>query len=89
MLNEAKLLDKFWRDAIYSTLHILNQTRLRANHDKTLYELWFGKLTSMKHFRVFVSKCYIKRDEDNLGKFDSRLEEGIFLGYSPKKKAYK
>jgi hypothetical protein len=43
----------------------------------------------VKHFRVFGSKCYIKRDEDNLGKFDSRSDEGIFLGYSPNKKAYK
>jgi hypothetical protein len=51
--------------------------------------LWFGRPTSVKHFRVFGSKCYIKRDEDNLGKFDSISNEGIFLGYSSKKKAYK
>jgi hypothetical protein len=24
MLNEAKLPDKLWRDAIYTTIHILN-----------------------------------------------------------------
>ena len=45
--------------------------------------------TSVKHFRVFSSKCYIKRNEDDLGKFDSRTNEGIFLGYSSTKKAYK
>jgi hypothetical protein len=43
----------------------------------------------VKHFKVFGSKFYIKRDEYNLGKFDSRSDEGIFLGYSPNKKAYK
>jgi hypothetical protein len=43
----------------------------------------------VKHFKVFGSKCYIKRDEDNLWKFDSRSDEGTFPGYSPKKKAYK
>ena len=86
MLNEAKILDKFWRDAICTTFHILNQAQLRANHEKTHYELWFGRPTPVKHFKVFGSKCYIKRDEDNLGKFDSISNEGIFLRYSSKKR---
>lgn len=42
----------------------------------------------MKYFRIFGSKCYIKRDED-LGRFDPRCDERIFLGYSSKSKAYK
>ena len=29
-----------------------------------------------------------KRNEDDLGKFDSRTDEGIFLGYSSTKKEY-
>ena len=28
-------------------------------------------------------------NEDDLGKFDSRIDEGIFLGYSSTKKAYR
>ena len=56
--------------------------------DKTPYELWFGRPGSVKYFRDFGSKCYIKIDDDNLGKFDSRTDEGIFLGYSSTKKAY-
>jgi hypothetical protein len=51
--------------------------------------LWFGRPTSVKHFKVFGRKCYIKRDDDNLGKIDSKLDEGIFLGYSSNKKAYR
>jgi hypothetical protein len=61
---------------------------LRPNHDKTPYDIWFGRPKSVKHFRFFGSKCYIKNDEDNLGNFDPRSNEGIFLGYSPNKKAY-
>ena len=40
-------------------------------------------------FKVFGSNCYIKRNKDDLGKFDSRTDEGIFLGYSSTKKAYR
>jgi hypothetical protein len=80
MLNESKLPDKFWRDAIHTAVHILNRAQLRPNHDKTPYELWFGRLASVKHFRIFGSKCYINNDEDKLGNFDPRSYEGIFLG---------
>lgn len=31
----------------------------------------------------------MKISEDNLGKFDTRVDEGIFLEYSTKRKAYK
>jgi hypothetical protein len=47
MLNEVKLLDKFWRDAIHITVQILNRAQLRPSHDKTPYELWFGRPTSI------------------------------------------
>jgi hypothetical protein len=43
----------------------------------------------VKHFRVFGSKCYIKREDDIIGKFDSRVDKGILVGYSSKRKAYK
>jgi hypothetical protein len=33
---------------------------LRNNTEKTPYELWKGRPTNAKHFRVFGSKCYIK-----------------------------
>ena len=54
--------------------------------NKTPYELWFGHSPSVKYFRIFGSKCYIKRDVD-IGKFDPRSNEGMFFGYSLKSKA--
>ena len=30
-----------------------------------------------------------QREDQNLGKFESRVDEGIFVGYSRKRKAYK
>lgn len=55
----------------------------------TPYELWYDRKPSVKNFKVFGSKCFIKRDEDGLGKFESRCCEGIFLGYSTHNKTYK
>ena len=38
MLNEEKLLDGYWREAIYTTVYVLNRGQLRVNSDKTPYE---------------------------------------------------
>jgi hypothetical protein len=70
-------------------VYILNRGKIRVNNSKTPYELWKGRPTIVKYFKVFGSKCYIKRDEEDLGKFDSRVDEGIFLGYSSRSKAYR
>jgi hypothetical protein len=43
----------------------------------------------VKHFKLFRSKCYIKREDDRIGKFDSRVDKDILIGYSSKMKAYK
>ena len=43
----------------------------------------------MKYFRIFGSTCFILKDRENVGKFDSRSDEGIFLGYSSTSKAYR
>jgi hypothetical protein len=55
----------------------------------TPYELWFGRPASIKHFKVFGSKCYIKNNDENIGKYDDRVDEGIFLGYSTNSKGYR
>lgn len=59
------------------------------NSDKTPYELWYGKPPTTKHFRVFGSKCYIKINNDKLGKSEAIDDEGILLGYYSRRKWYK
>jgi hypothetical protein len=67
----------FWGEATHTTINILNKAHVRVNNDKTPHELWFGKPPTVKHFRVFGRKCYIKNNDDKLGKFESRADEGI------------
>ena len=43
---------------------------------------------NVKYFRIFGSTCFILKDRENVGKFDSQSDEGIFLGYSSTSKAY-
>ena len=46
-----------------------------------------GHSPNVKHFKVFGCKFYILKDSRN-GKFDAKSDEGIFLGYSTRSKAY-
>jgi hypothetical protein len=73
---------------VHTIVHIQNRVMLRNNTDKTPYELWKGKPTNVKHFRVLGSKCYIKREDGRMGKFDSHVDKGILVGYSSIRKAY-
>ena len=56
--------------------------------NQTPFELWYGYKPNVCYFKVFGSKCYILK-ESRKGKFDVKSDEGIFLGYSNKRKAYK
>jgi hypothetical protein len=76
-------------ETIHTTVHILNKAHLIPHSDKTPYELWFGRPASIKHFKVFGSKCYIKNNDETIGKYDDRFDEGIFLGYATNSKGYR
>ena len=56
---------------------------------KTSYEIWNEKKPKVKYFRVFGSKCFILNDRENLGKFNAKSDEGIFLGYFVNSRAYR
>ena len=55
---------------------------------KTPYKLWYGYKPNVSYLKIFESKCYILK-ESRKWKFDAKGDEGIFLGYSSKSKAYR
>jgi hypothetical protein len=89
MIHSKNLAQHFWGEAVNTTCHIINRVYLRPETSKTPYEIWRGKKPTVEYFRIFGSKCYILRDRENLGKFDLKSDEDIFLGYSTNSRAYK
>ena len=69
-------------------IHIQNRVILRNNTEKNPYELWKGRPANVKHFREFGRKCYIKREDGKMGKFDSCVDKGVLVGYSIIWKSY-
>ncbi|KAG7599440.1 Ribonuclease H-like superfamily [Arabidopsis suecica] len=89
MIHGNGVPEKFWADAISTACYVINRVYVRLGSDKTPYEIWKGKKPNLSYFRVFGCVCYIMNDKDQLGKFDSRSEEGFFLGYATNSLAYR
>ena len=89
MMDESGTPVTFWGEAAFAAVVILNKTNVPVNSTQTPHDLWYSDIPSVKHFKIFGSKCYIKNNDENLGKFEPRANEGILLGYSPHNKAYK
>jgi hypothetical protein len=72
---DSKLADIFWTHAVHTTIHIQNRVMLINNNEKTPYELSKRIPANVKHFIVFGRKCYIKREDGRMGKFDSCVDK--------------
>ena len=89
MLHNKDVARNLWGEAVNTTCHTMNRVYFRPSTKKTPYELWKGRRPNMKYFRIFGNTCFILKDRENVGKFDSCSDEGIFLGYSFTSKAYR
>ncbi|KAI4310665.1 hypothetical protein MLD38_035625 [Melastoma candidum] len=90
IICESKVPHNLWVEAVNTEYYISNRVVIRPKLDKTPYELLRGRKPNIFYFHPFGSVCYIWRpSKDNLGKFDAKSDEGIFLGYSTTSKAYR
>lgn len=89
MLNEYKLPKYFWAEVVNTACYTLNRVLIRPILKKTPFEIWNDRKPKISYFKVFGCKCFILNTKDNLGKFDAKSDECIFLGYSTSSKAYK
>jgi hypothetical protein len=89
MLHAKHVSLKFWAEAVFTACYTINRVYLRPGTKNTPYELWKGRKPNVKYFKIFESKCYVMRDREHLGKFDTRSDEGIFLGYATNSRAFR
>ena len=89
MLHEYNLPLYFWAKAVNTSCYISYRVFKRPILNKTPYELWNNRKPRISYIRVFGCKFFILNTKDNFRKFDSKANEGIFLGYSTTSKAYR
>ncbi|GJT61503.1 retrovirus-related pol polyprotein from transposon TNT 1-94, partial [Tanacetum coccineum] len=78
-----------WAEAINTACYTQNRSLIRLRYNKTPYELMHDKKPDLSFFHVFGSLCYPTNDSEDLGKLNAKADIGIFVGYTPAKKAFR
>ena len=86
MLDESGTLATFWGEVAFIVVSILNQANVQVNITQTPHELWYGKTPTIKYFKVFGSKCYMKRTDENLVSLSLEQMKVFFLVTLPEVK---
>eukprot|EP00963_Diacronema_lutheri_P007771 scaffold671_cov394-Pavlova_lutheri.AAC.1 len=83
MLNATNLPNKYWGEAVRAYCHIRNRVPPAHGEDRRPpLEKLSGSKQSFKHLRVFGCEAWVLKPEPKInGKFDTRSEKGIFIGY--------
>ncbi|GAB2299389.1 hypothetical protein Dimus_038558 [Dionaea muscipula] len=90
MIAEIGLPKRFWAEAINTACYTQNRCIINKEYGVTPYELWNGRKPSISHLHIFGGRCFIHNNgKDQLKVFDTRADEGIFMGYSEVSKAFR
>nr|GFA97437.1 retrovirus-related Pol polyprotein from transposon TNT 1-94 [Tanacetum cinerariifolium] len=89
MLADSKLPTTFWAEAVSTACYVQNKVLVVKPHFKTSYELFKGRSHALSFMRSFGCYVSILNTLDQLGKFDGKSDEGIFVGYSTISKAFR
>lgn len=89
LLFESKLSKVFWAEAASTASYLINRTPSRVIDFKTPYEIFYKKIPSVSHFKIFGSKAMYHIPRQKRRKLDKKSSEAIFMGYAENSKAYR
>ncbi|GJZ49690.1 putative ribonuclease H-like domain-containing protein, partial [Tanacetum coccineum] len=89
MLADSKLPSTFWAEAVNNTCYVQNKVLVTKPYNKTPYELFLGRKPDLGFMRPFGRPVTILNTIDHLGKFNGKVDEGFFVGYSINSKAFR
>jgi hypothetical protein len=67
-------------EALKTAIHILNRVPSKSV-PKSPYELWTGRVPSLRHLRVWGSLAEAKVFNPNIAKLDPKIVTCHFIGY--------
>ncbi|KAJ9548467.1 hypothetical protein OSB04_021010 [Centaurea solstitialis] len=89
LLADSKLPITFWAEAVNTACYVQNRTLVVKSQGKTPYEIFKKKKPFIGFFKPFGCPCTILNTKSQLGKFDSKSEEGFLVGYATQCKGYR
>ncbi|KAJ9566556.1 hypothetical protein OSB04_002522 [Centaurea solstitialis] len=89
MLNASRLPLAFWAKVVSAACYTQNRSLIINIFEKPPYHLLHNKRPNVKFVHVFGCKCYVLNDREPIGKFNTKGDDAIFLGYSWDSAAYR
>ncbi|KAJ1530288.1 hypothetical protein ONE63_005209 [Megalurothrips usitatus] len=89
MLLDAGLDQRYWAEAVSTSVYLRNRLETAPLPGTTPEEAWSGKPVDVSHLRIFGCDAYAHIPKEKRGKLDPKAERYIFPGYCEKSKAYR
>ncbi|KAI3770757.1 hypothetical protein L6452_01900 [Arctium lappa] len=89
MLTQSKLPLFLWAEAVATACFTQNRSIVNKRFGKTPYEIINNRIPNINFFHVFGCRCFVLNDREDLGKFNPKADEGVFIGYSSESTAYR
>ena len=89
MLNQAKLPESYWGQAVLYLTHILNSTPTSSLSDTTSFEVWKGRKPDFTRYRIFGCRAYAHVQKKEQTAFSSHTQKCIFIGFEDGVKGWK
>ncbi|GJU98979.1 ribonuclease H-like domain-containing protein [Tanacetum coccineum] len=89
MLADSKLPTNFWAEAVNIACYVQNRVLVVKPHNKTPYEHFHDRTPTLSFMRPFGCPVTIINTINHLSKFDGKVDEGFFVGYSLNSKAFR
>eukprot|EP01018_Ginkgo_biloba_P038757 Gb_28556 [translate_table: standard] len=80
---------RFWVEAVYTVVYLLNRSPTKAILHKTPEEAWSGRKLRISHLKVFGSTAYAWIPHETRTKLQPKSKKLILTRYSDSDKAYR
>jgi hypothetical protein len=89
MLQNRCVPNKFWAEAVFTAIYLLNKSPTMAMKQKTPKEAWSERKPKVSHLKVFGSTAYIWIPNEKRTKLDPKRKKMTITRYNNNHKAYK
>ena len=77
-----------WAEIVKTALYLLNHSPTNENGGGLPKEKFIGVMPSLRHLQAFGCMVFIHIPKWYRDKLESRLEQGVFIGYDDSTKGY-
>jgi transposase InsO family protein len=88
LLKSMEMPDKFWGEAVSTTVYLLNRAPTKSVKGITPYEARHGRKPFVHHLRTFGCIAHVKKTGPGQTKLADRSKQMVMIGYERGSKAY-